>query len=120
MEKAEGKEAKADGEVPQPGGRVLSYFTFPTSSKLSDPYQTVKRNLLQCSLGVREVSRHLSIILAGNFQRSLPGLLTGTLRPVPRRKCNSPSAVLLITKKNDGLIVFQQERMIYFIWKFGN
>lgn len=53
---------------------------------------------------------------------SFPGeaLFTGTLCPVPQRKCNSPPALFLITKKNDSLMVFQQGRTIYFIWKFGN
>ena len=67
------KEAKPDGEILWPGGRVLSDFTFPTPSKLPDLFQTVKRNLSEYSLRVREVSRYLSIILAGNSQLSWPG-----------------------------------------------
>lgn len=113
------KPYRGESQARRKGPFSILYLPHPANC-LIHTYQTVKRNLLQCSSGVREVSRHLSIILAGNFQLSWPGSAYWNPSSNAMEKVQFPPALLLITKKNDGLIIFQQEREIYFIWKFGN
>lgn len=101
--------------------RGMSPFSLYTShiQQMPDSYQKDKRNFWRAVLEVKEVSRYLSIILAGTFKLSWPG--PAYWNPSSNATENAiPPLHYCSLPRNIDLIVFQQERTIYFIWKFGN
>lgn len=105
------KETKPD-ELPRPGKGAFSQFYICQTQRTTWPKES--REICWSAISKRKGFPD-TFPSCWQVTPSFPGeaLFTGTLCPVPRRKCNSPPVLFLITKKNDSLMVFQQENNLF-------